>query len=122
MRPRRRFFVYFGGWLTPARPRGRPTDHIGRWPVLQVLAAILLLFRGLVFSQDAKSHTDYALFFATNEYDDWPILKNPIPDAVEIKNEMEENYNFKTELVRNATRERIAGKLGEYSKKHYGSG
>jgi Caspase domain len=62
---------------------------------------------------------DYALLFASNEYDSWQPLINPIPDAEAIAQELKDNYGFQTELVRNATRERVLMKLREYSKKSF---
>jgi tetratricopeptide (TPR) repeat protein len=75
-----------------------------------------------VGSADWQKRTDYALLFATNEYDSWQSLINPVPDALAIAKELEDNYGFKTEVVRNPTRERILIKLREYSQKPFGKG
>ena len=62
-----------------------------------------------------RHHKDYALLFATNEYDYWPALENPIPDAHDLAQMLEEHYGFSTpEVVKNPTGEQIVAKLREY--------
>jgi hypothetical protein len=63
--------------------------------------------------------TDYALLFATNNYDDWQDLTNPVNDAKTIAEELEKNYGFKVDLVINATSEQVMLKLREYALKSY---
>lgn len=67
-----------------------------------------------------RDRKDHALLFATNEYQYWPPLINPVPDAKAIAEELEKNYGFQTELVTNPTREAIVAKLREYSRKPFG--
>ncbi len=67
-----------------------------------------------------RQHKDYALLFATNEYDTWEPLVNPIPDAEAISAELKNNYGFETEVLHNPTRERIVSKLREYAQKKFG--
>ena len=62
---------------------------------------------------------DYALLFATDRYDDWEPLKNPIHDAQTVGNELESRYGFSVELVRNPTRKQIFEKLLKYAEKRY---
>ena len=62
---------------------------------------------------------DYALIFATDKYDNWDNLENPIYDAKAIENELAKLYNFETELIKNPTLETINKKLFEYVKKEY---
>ena len=62
---------------------------------------------------------DYALLFATDTYDAWEPLKNPIHDAQTVGNELESRYGFAVELVRNPTRAEIFSKLREYAQKRY---
>jgi hypothetical protein len=62
---------------------------------------------------------DYALIFATNEYDEWGDLINPMFDAEAIKKDLEELYGYKVELVRNPTKSVFLSKLREYSLKNY---
>lgn len=63
---------------------------------------------------------DYALLFASDEYDQWGDLSNPINDCDTIAQILDSQYGFKTELVRNASREDVLAKLYEYNVKEYG--
>lgn len=63
--------------------------------------------------------TDYAVLFATNEYDEWGDLINPVFDAEAIKKDLEELYGYKVELVKNPTKSTFLSKLREYSTKNY---
>lgn len=63
--------------------------------------------------------TDYALMFATNDYDEWGDLVNPVFDAEAIKKDLEELYGFKVELVKDPTKSVFLSKLREYSQKNY---
>ncbi len=63
--------------------------------------------------------TDYALVLATNEYDEWNDLVNPVYDAEAIKKDLEELYGYKVELVLNPTKSEVLSKLREYSLKNY---
>ena len=62
---------------------------------------------------------DYALLFATDRYDAWQPLKNPIHDARTVGNELQNRYGFSVELVRNPTRKQIFEKLLKYTEKRY---
>lgn len=68
-----------------------------------------------------RSRQDYALLFATDRYDAWEPLKNPIHDAQTVGNELENRYGFSVELVQNPTRAEIFSKLREYGQKRYNS-
>ena len=67
-----------------------------------------------------RQRHDYAVLFATNDYDTWEPLVNPIPDAEAIAGALEKYYGFQAEVVRNPTRERIVSKLREYIQKDMG--
>ena len=58
-----------------------------------------------------RSGKDYALFFAVQDYSEWPDLRNPISDAETIAKELRKNYGFKTEVVKNPDLEGIYKKL-----------
>jgi hypothetical protein len=62
---------------------------------------------------------DYALIFATDQYDNWKPLVNPIYDARTIAGSLEKTYGFKTDVVENATREQVFLKLREYAEKKF---
>jgi hypothetical protein len=63
--------------------------------------------------------TDYALVFATDNYDNWPDLVNPIFDSRTIAEELKKTYGFKVEMLENATQNDILKKLREYIEKKY---
>lgn len=67
----------------------------------------------------SSTRTDYALLFATNEYDEWDDLSNPVYDVQTIKQELEASYGYKTEVVINPTTADIMEKLREYVTKSY---
>lgn len=69
-----------------------------------------------------RNGTDYALFFATDEYLQWSDLTNPVNDARTLAQELETNYGFNTELVIDATQKDILSKLKEYARKTYKDG
>lgn len=63
--------------------------------------------------------TDYALVFATDQYDNWPDLVNPVFDTRTIAEELRKTYGYKVEMVENATQEQILKKLREYIERKY---
>ncbi|MEI9919172.1 MAG: caspase family protein [Bacteroidota bacterium] len=63
--------------------------------------------------------TDYALVFATDQYDNWPDLVNPVFDSRTISEELRKTYGYKVEMIENATQEQILKKLREYIEKKY---
>ncbi|MBS1506697.1 MAG: caspase family protein [Bacteroidetes bacterium] len=68
----------------------------------------------------ALDRKDYALLFATNRYDNWDDLVNPIDDAHEIARVLKEKYGFIVELVEDPTTEKIWEKLREYNERKFG--
>lgn len=69
-----------------------------------------------------REHKDYALLFATNNYDTWAHLANPIPDAQALQAELRDRYGFETEVVVNPTRETILKELLAYTQRHFDPG
>lgn len=63
--------------------------------------------------------TDYALVFATDDYDNWPDLVNPVYDSRTISEELKNRYGFKVDMVQNPTQDEILKKLREYAEKKY---
>jgi hypothetical protein len=63
--------------------------------------------------------TDYALIFATDQYDNWPDLVNPVFDSRTIGEELTSRYGFKVDMVENPTQDEILLKLREYAEKKY---
>lgn len=62
---------------------------------------------------------DYALVFATDQYDNWSDLVNPVFDAKTISNELKNTYGYEVEMVENATQELVLKKLREYAERKY---
>ena len=62
---------------------------------------------------------DYALIIATDKYDNWTSLVNPIFDGRSIANDLKANYGFETDVVENPTREELFLKLREYAERKY---
>jgi len=69
-----------------------------------------------LLSADRK---DYALIFATDKYDHWSNLVNPISDARTIETILKEKYNFQVEVVENATFEEMSEKLTDYNERKF---
>lgn len=68
---------------------------------------------------EKKQGTDYALLFATDEYDFWADLTNPVNDARAIAQELREHYGYTVEIVENANKADVLKKLKEYAKREY---
>ena len=62
---------------------------------------------------------DLALLFATDKYDNWGDLVNPVNDATTMANDLRDNYGFDVELITNVTTDEIYLKLREYAEKSY---
>ncbi len=63
----------------------------------------------------AMNRKDYALFFATDRYEEWDDLVNPIDDAHSIAKELKDHYGFEVEVVENATKEEVWAKIRSYA-------
>ncbi|MEY4931099.1 MAG: hypothetical protein RI909_1823 [Bacteroidota bacterium] len=63
--------------------------------------------------------TDYALIFATDDYENWSDLVNPIFDSRSIAETLKKTYKFKVEIVENATQSEVLKKIREYGEKQY---
>jgi tetratricopeptide (TPR) repeat protein len=62
-----------------------------------------------------------ALFFATNDYDSWGDLINPIHDAKVIAKDMQDIYAFETVVLENLTKEEVILTIKKYAKLSYES-
>ena len=63
--------------------------------------------------------TDYAILFATNDYDNWPDLINPVNDTRMIAKELRDNYGYKVEIVEGGSQSDILTKIRSYAEKKY---
>ncbi len=61
----------------------------------------------------------YALLIATDQYESWTSLNNPVYDAKAIKEELETSYNFEVQLLENAKKRDILLALRQYAQKQY---
>jgi serine/threonine protein kinase len=74
-------------------------------------------------SVSALPGKNYALLFATDNYQYWPHLNNPLNDANTIAGELRDNYSFSDtapEVVANPRTKDIIDTLHEYATKSYG--
>ena len=67
----------------------------------------------------ALDRKDYALLIATDKYDNWGDLVNPVNDATTISKELKDRYGFDVELVENPTQDEMLVKIREYSERKY---
>ena len=65
------------------------------------------------------NRTDYALIFATDQYDNWNDLVNPVFDSRTISEELKNIYGFKVDFVENPSQSEILKKLRDYAEKKY---
>lgn len=63
--------------------------------------------------------TDYALVFATDQYEHWSDLVNPVFDSRTISDELRNTYGFKVDMIENPTQAEILKKLREYAERKY---
>ncbi len=62
---------------------------------------------------------DYALLFATNEYDHWDNLSTPVNDAKALREVLDQKYGFETDLQENKTIGEMRAVLEGYAAKIY---
>jgi len=79
----------------------------------------VLVGKDAVSDAVAVDRKDYALFFATDTYDNWGDLVNPVYDATTVARELQEKYGFEVEVVENANQEDILIKIKDYAKRNY---
>lgn len=63
--------------------------------------------------------TDYALLIATDKYDHWGNLVNPVFDSKTIAKQLEETYGFKVTFLENPSQQDILRKLKEFAEKTF---
>ena len=62
---------------------------------------------------------DYILLFATDEYDNWNDLVNPVDDARSLAKVLKEKYGFETEIVENPNTDDVFNKLRDYAERKF---
>lgn len=76
-----------------------------------------------VAEQAAARGRDYALILATDKYDHWPSLHNPVYDGQTLQKELIENYGYEKENIlyrEDPTKADILGALTEVKKRNFG--
>ena len=87
--------------------------------------AIMYDYRSILVGMDAivdavlLDRKDYALLVATDRYDNWNDLVNPIFDAESIAKELEERYGFEVEILKDANQNEVMTKLRDYAQLNY---
>ncbi len=71
---------------------------------------------------EQPKHQLLALIFASNVYDAFGELINPVFDAQTIEVELEDNYGAYVEMVDNATLNEVVSRIREYAKRSYTDG
>jgi len=76
---------------------------------------------GLSALKDAVAidRKDYALLFATDQYDNWNDLVNPIFDSRSIAQELKDRFGFEVEIIENVDQDMVFTKLREYALRKY---
>jgi len=81
--------------------------------------------RSIIVGSDALKEAvaidrrDHALMFATDHYDHWNDLVNPIFDATAIGKELKERYGFDVDIVTDPDQYAVFNKLKEYAGREY---
>jgi hypothetical protein len=100
-------------------------QNIVELEVEDINGGIVKDFRSIIVGMDAISNAiaidrkDYAVLFATDKYDNWSDLVNPIFDSNAIAKELEDRYGFEVRIIENANQDEVFTVLREYAKMNY---
>lgn len=100
-------------------------ENVIRFEATNAKGAQVSSTRSVLMGKDALADAvdvnrkDYALIIATDKYDNWDDLTNPINDARVIESILKEKYGFITEFVENPTLEELNDKLFDYNTKKF---
>lgn len=100
-------------------------QHTLKITVLNAAGGIVTSSRTILVGKDAIADAisidrkDYAILFATDKYDYWTDLVNPVEDANAIAQELKTRYGFEVEIVENPTQDEVFIKLADYMQKKY---
>ncbi|MDW8205952.1 MAG: caspase family protein, partial [Cytophagales bacterium] len=78
---------------------------------------LLITMAANIVAPPNRQGKDFALFFTVNNYDYWSPLGQPVQEAQQIAQILRDDYGFVTEVVPDATKEKILAKLEEYASK-----
>ncbi|NJO01890.1 MAG: SUMF1/EgtB/PvdO family nonheme iron enzyme [Bacteroidia bacterium] len=87
--------------------------------VYTLIMACLIIRGGMGQSANLPGQ-NYALFIAVQDYAEWNDLRNPIKDAETIAQDLEKDFGFMVEILRNPHRNAIYDKLTDYQQKSFG--
>src|SRR6266511_656736 len=98
----------------------RVEDDSGRWRDTTLALETSRGFgasaaRGAAVAPAAPRGHHVALLFATNDYDHWTHLHNPVVDARALRDELARHYGFEVHLVENPTLLQIRDSLSYYA-------
>lgn len=79
----------------------------------------ILVGRDAIADAVSMDRKDYAILFATDKYDNWSDLVNPVEDANAIASELKTIYGFEVEVVENPSQEDVFIKIADYVQKKY---
>jgi hypothetical protein len=79
----------------------------------------ILMTKNMIAGGLAIDRKDYALIFATDKYDHWDDLVNPVDDGHAIARELKERYGFEVEIIENPTVEMVWEKLRDYNERQF---
>ncbi|HQQ96306.1 MAG TPA: caspase family protein [Cyclobacteriaceae bacterium] len=79
----------------------------------------ILMGKTAIADAIAIDRKDYALLFATDQYDHWTDLVNPIDDANSIAGVLKSKYGFQTEVIENPSLDEVFIKLSEYAQRKF---
>lgn len=93
-------------------------------PFLLLLSLFLPLLGAHNTPAPPRTGKDYAVFFYVTDYDDrrWPGLPDTKTECEKIADELDTNYGFDCEFVRNPTKEQIREKIRTYNDRVYNTG
>lgn len=103
----------------------QPGENIVKVVVENINNGMVSSLRSVLTGRDAIADAvdinrkDYALIIATDNYDNWNDLVNPVNDGRTIEAILKEKYGFQTEIVENPTLEEINNTIYEYNTKKF---
>ena len=95
--------------ITPVSPASEPMRQTG----------VVNKPPATVEAKSSQPGKNYALIFATDHYDEWNGLPNPIHDAQALANELRSQYGFQVEIVQNPTQDDIIDNMEHYRNRSY---
>jgi Caspase domain len=102
-----------------ARAAGEPASDATSAPGRQTLRGSSLEVAGAKGKPALEFPKTYAVLFATDHYQHWPALTNPIDDAKALQATLRDTYQVETELVADPTASDVLTVLRRYIARSY---